>query len=529
MINKILSRWLLFPILYGINSVLYFFFSYHREASTGGLLSSALFTISIIVIVCGLSFLTLRDLPKAATFTFVFAILFFNFQNFIFHLRKISANLTNNSLLRFWHSNLGQNIVFCIIFLLLMIVLVMIKNSNFFNPRLVIFLNIISISFLLFTGFNGVLLVSQHRTEKKRFEIYWENQLSNNTFELNINNLERPDIYYIILDGFTRSDILQDLYELDNSKFVRALEDRGFYVASQSYSNYTQTRSSLASSLNLMYLNGVADFVGENKSNYYPAYHMIDNSILERTLRSIDYELVSFFSGISYSEHNDWDIYYKPKYIPDSFSQTFLSTTAFSVFINPQLYQWHYDTITYTTETLPTTTVLEGPQFIFAHIMCPHPPFIFERNGTLKQADRLFTKQDANYFLSSGTPEEYKNGYKDQVIFIQNSIIESIDRIMDNAKEPLIIIIQGDHGSGLQVDLGNLSNTNIKERLAILNAIYYYDQNYNDLYPEISPVNTFRSIFTNYFNTFKPILKDTHYFSEYWTLFNFTQVDALLD
>src|SRR5512147_1082969 len=60
-----------------------------------------------------------------------------------------------------------------------------------------------------------------------------------------------PDIYYIILDSYTRDDILKSFYKYDNSSFLNDLSDLGFYVARCSQSNYAQTHLSLASSLNM--------------------------------------------------------------------------------------------------------------------------------------------------------------------------------------------------------------------------------------------------------------------------------------
>jgi len=256
---------------------------------------------------------------------------------------------------------------------------------------------------------------------------------------------------------------------------------------------------------------------------------MIDNSIVEQTLQSLGYVTVNFYSSISYTDFTDWDVYFKLNAMPDSFVQTYLNSTAFSVLINSQIYRWHYDAINFTIDTLPSTTSLEGPQFIFAHILCPHPPFVFEEDGDLKQADRLFSTQDAGYFFSSGTRDEYIEGYRDQIIYIQNSIVGMIDQIRESAEEPYIIIVQGDHGSGLEVDLDNLSRTNINERLGILNAIYFHDQNYERLYSSITPVNTFRVIFSQYFSLDKPLLEDKNYFSAYWDLFSFDQVNDLID
>ncbi|MEJ2551028.1 MAG: hypothetical protein P8Z42_16510, partial [Anaerolineales bacterium] len=41
---------------------------------------------------------------------------------------------------------------------------------------------------------------------------------------------EYPDIYYIITDAYTRDDTLLEYYGYDNTPFLEALEERGFYV-----------------------------------------------------------------------------------------------------------------------------------------------------------------------------------------------------------------------------------------------------------------------------------------------------------
>ena len=71
---------------------------------------------------------------------------------------------------------------------------------------------------------------------------------------LPIATAERPDIYYIILDEYSRHDALEDF---DNQSFLRELERRGFYVASDAISNYTQSIRSIPSSLNMSYLDGL--------------------------------------------------------------------------------------------------------------------------------------------------------------------------------------------------------------------------------------------------------------------------------
>jgi hypothetical protein len=67
------------------------------------------------------------------------------------------------------------------------------------------------------------------------------------------------------------------------------------------------------------------------------------------------------------------------------------------------------------------------------------------------------------------------------------------------------MIIQGDHGP---------SHFDTSARMTILNA-YYFPGKESALYPEITPVNSFRLLFNNYFNTDFELLDDVSYYSEY--------------
>jgi len=49
--------------------------------------------------------------------------------------------------------------------------------------------------------------------------------------------------------------------------------------------------------------------------------------------------------------------------------------------------------------------------------------------------------------------------------------------------------------------------------MSILNAYYVNDEAKRDLYATITPVNTFRIIFNDYFGTNYPLLDDKSYFA----------------
>ncbi len=171
----------------------------------------------------------------------------------------------------------------------------------------------------------------------------------------------------------------------------------------------------------------------------------------------------------------------------------------------------HRNRILFTFSELGKVAELPGRKFVFAHVVSPHPPFIFDRNGDAFNTQKPFSLEDANSF--DGTPEEYIQGYTEQIQYINALTLKAIDEILANSPEPPVIVIQGDHGPRADVTVGILEDSNVKETMPILNAYYFPDQDYSTLYPSISPVNSFRVILDKILGTHYGLLPDIPYFS----------------
>lgn len=122
---------------------------------------------------------------------------------------------------------------------------------------------------------------------------------------------ERPDIYYIILDGYGRADMLDSVYGYDNSSFIKALEERGFIVPRNSRSNYPQTPLSLSSSLNMQYLDTLASEMGDSFL-WWPLEDTIQHSQVRKYLERQGYKTVVVASDFDYTDIRDGDVYEKP-------------------------------------------------------------------------------------------------------------------------------------------------------------------------------------------------------------------------
>lgn len=342
-----------------------------------------------------------------------------------------------------------------------------------------------------------------------------------------VNTAILPNIYYIILDGYAREDVLQEMYQYENFEFLNDLSEKGFYVAGGSKSNYSQTSLSLASSLNLVYLDDLVNRVGMESDNRIPLEEMIRNSSVHGFLRQYGYTFVTFSSGYAATEIRNADIYMTPGWSLSEFQNVLINTTPIPVLLDKlpgrSQYDLHRDRILYIFDHLAETTEMGSPVFVFAHILAPHPPFVFGENGEPVKSNGDFGLMDGAQWMDI-TRDEYRENYRRQLIFVNEKARETIDEILSNSPEPTIIVLQADHGPGSRLDWENPDEVFLKERMSILNAYYLPDSDYKQLYDGITPVNTFRLIFSQYFHADYELLKDESYFSGWFHPYKFMNV-----
>jgi hypothetical protein len=324
----------------------------------------------------------------------------------------------------------------------------------------------------------------------------------------------RPNIYYIVLDAYTRADILKEIYSFDNSAFLRGLESRGFVVTPKSYANYGWTYHSLASSLNMAYIDPAALKIGGRSADQEPLYRMIQDNKVMSFLKSRGYEVLCFSSSFKPGDIKRADRTMGFEGTTSEFRTAFLNTTPLPMFLGLkaglETYGAHRSHILDAFRTLEASAAQKGPFFFFVHLMSPHPPFVFGPDGEPVEPDYLFSLVDAD-LMHGGGPEavrDYISHYRDQVSFLDKKLLHAVDVILSRSTEPPIIILQGDHGSRAYASLDRPEACFLKENLAILNAYYLPGGAGALVYPEITPVNTFRLIFKRYFGAEMNLLED---------------------
>jgi len=327
-----------------------------------------------------------------------------------------------------------------------------------------------------------------------------------------------PDVYYIVLDAYSRSDMLKDEYGYDNSRFLQDLRDLGFYVVDCSKSNYSYTPSSMSSALNMDYIeNFAADIIAENRS-FYDLGEVIKHSKVRELFADLGYQYVTFDTDIWWLDSTDADVYISQYSSPwqklgnftlmGNFEKYYLRTTALRVveeFAKSRENRYgkallttekaHYERILYSFDQLGELPETDGPKFVYAHLVAPHFPYVFNVDGSFNDDEKAM------------------GAYTNEIAFINKLVLETVKEIISKSEVPPVILLQSDHG--------------LAESIRNANLMAYYLPAGGDqaLYPDITPVNSFRIVFNHYFGADYPLLPDIARSATYQDPYNFTVVD----
>jgi len=476
--KNILSRPIAFhPILFAAFPAL-FLYAYNVSVTATEHLFVPL-TLSVLGTVCLWMLLGLitRDMRKAALAATLLVILFFSYGRLYEALESWNIFVPK-------HAYLLSVVLFawgyCVYF---------IKKSRRDFKNVTLILNIVATALVAINLFN----IGWYEFSKPRLNQESMAQTDNQTFSDNTTGMESmPDIYLIVLDEFAHHSTMEKYYGYYNDVFLQAFRDKGFYISNGSTTRTGNTVYSIASTLNM-------EYIGPDQPVAAVYKQIADNKVVE-FLRSRGYKYIYFGSWFDYGKYRiDADQYYN-YYQGDTwvaeFSQIFWNTTMLRPFSNrisgTQASLYYRNGLLNTVYKMETSVDAPGPKFVFAHIMCPHAPYIIGSNGEFVDPSNWYNYRDKQY-------------YRGQYDYILHRIYSAVNNIISNSTRPPIIIIQSDHGlksSHPGINVGQ------NEWEKILNMYYFPGEAKSALYDNVSPADSFRLIFNQYFHAGLPLLKD---------------------
>ncbi|HEX7555415.1 MAG TPA: hypothetical protein VF338_02235, partial [Leptolinea sp.] len=342
------------------------------------------------------------------------------------------------------------------------------------------------------------------------------------TASLQSSPVQERDVYYILIDGYDRPDLMKNDLDLDIQPYVDSLKQMGFIIPRCGQSNYIDTAFSMAATLNMNYLDSLGFTYQELATQDHEKLltPVITNSLVRQKFEGMGYQFITYKSPYLFIDMPDSDVYLDAETTTDpgekletlNFQQLFIKTTfsrtaaewleenpkdsaRIPVFfvtlvspgsLNPESSTFagrnykQYRQNMFQLESLESIPDMPGKKFIYAHLLVTHQPFTFTPTGEFR------TEEKDSY-----------EAYKDQITYVNTRMLDIVQNILKKSAIPPVIILQSDH-----------SYSEGGKRARNFQAYYLPGENGTSIPDSFTNVNTFRFILDTYFGENFPLLPD---------------------
>jgi hypothetical protein len=310
-----------------------------------------------------------------------------------------------------------------------------------------------------------------------------------------------PNVYWILLDGYPRRDVLQEFFNFDNAPFVDRLKGLHFTVYDRAVASFPETAFSISSTLSMGFpVNGIPPRM---PSPAELQRTVRGQNVVVNTFRSMGYHYAHFQNGydeltacplegaicirgsaqasggaFEFDEFNIALLSKSPVMDAIAMFTDADRTVEESMFLQGAVHE-----VTDRLSQLPE----RGPFFLYAHVLAPHPPIRFKRDCSVRAAAPDLLDWNANE----------KAAFIDQLICVNDETVTLLHKVV--AKDPqAIIVLQSDHGTAFRgqfkkpFDGWDLADR--KERFGALNALRMPDVCSDDTQGTVDLVNTFARV-----------------------------------
>jgi hypothetical protein len=335
------------------------------------------------------------------------------------------------------------------------------------------------------------------------------------------------DIYIIILDEYANSSVLRERFGFDNREFEDSLRRLGFTIPTLVRSNYAQTLLSLPSFLNFSYVTELGKELGPRQTDPTLPNHLVENNRTVSYLKRRGYRFVFFPSqwwlSTSRNRHADfefsaWNGFHLGRAATRSdLRRAFVSETPLALLHHGDHHDAdHVKRVLSRLGQLPSDS---APTFALAHILNPHHPYVFDADC------RPYPKRPGR-----GWGQGRGKDYLEQVQCLNNLLLGTVTRLVQDSKADPVILLISDHGSNSlryssPATAEAVSPEQARERFGAFGAFRLPDGGNANIPDSVTLVNVIPIVLNTYFDASLPLSPDSLYMSLEQTPYLFVPVD----
>ena len=314
---------------------------------------------------------------------------------------------------------------------------------------------------------------------------------------------QKRDVYWLVYDRYGSDRALKNLFNVDND-LTPWLRDKGFEVLENSHANYVATSLSMSTTMNLAHLEELTGLVGSSTNSYNAVYRRLQSSLVPRQFQALGYRylhLGSWWNPTRFDSAADRN--YNADGVND-FTSVLFTTSGLPLAVKalgleeqpPSEHTKHIKHNTYALDQLDRLRGEPGPKFVHAHILLPHPPYVFDSDG------RPMTEEEVKGL-------DDKEAGRRQLAYTNSRIRSFVEGLLalPEDQQP-IIILQADEGpwpdpyfaDKVNYDWNTATPEDLETKFGIINA-WYVPGGTEDLHlrHDQTAINTFPVLFGRYF------------------------------
>jgi len=283
----------------------------------------------------------------------------------------------------------------------------------------------------------------------------------------------RPDVLFVLLDGYAREDVLSEMYGFDNAPFLGELKRLGFNINDSASANYDRTYASVASMMDLGY--PIESGVTTSEQHSIVRGLLGQSGSLVNAFKRAGYE-------VTYSE-NGWSGSRCGQIVDRCWRSGTTLMNAYALSLLTPIAPLVERLVAHPTNAISWVQMSnladvfiqqssrDRPQMVWMHITLPHPPVRLDRS-CVPQRDSWRNGQA----LTFGAPEDElrRDAYVDQTVCVNTTITQQLGSILDALPDTAVFLFS-DHGPDgskqLTMSPEDLTVMQIRERLGILLAV----------------------------------------------------------